>query len=158
MAVRVPMAGGHFALVDDADAERVLALRWYRQHRYAVNGRGGSKPTLGGRIYLHRFILNAPDGVLVDHINGDGLDCRRENLRLADHSLNALNRQYRNSTQFRGVSKGRTGWDAAVSVRGQRFVTRRHDSPEAAARAYDELATRHWGDAARLNFPTGARA
>ena len=102
---RVPLGHGRFAVVDAREAARVTALRWHLVKGYAAH-----KYRSGGRVntlYLHRFILGAPDDIDVDHRNGLYLDCRRENLRLATEAENGQNRQRanRNSrTGMRGVS------------------------------------------------------
>ena len=101
---RVPLGHGRFAVVDASEAARVSALRWHLVKGYAAH-----KYRAGGRVntlYLHRFILGAPDDRDVDHRNGLYLDCRRENLRLATEAEYGQNRQRanRNSrTGLRGV-------------------------------------------------------
>src|SRR5690606_1175342 len=104
MPKRIPLTKGMFTLIDDADCERVNLHKW-RAHRsrntwYAVRNGPGRK-----MIFLHRFISDAPEGLIVDHVNGDGLDNRRENLRLCTHAENARNRQTnRNNTSgYKGV-------------------------------------------------------
>jgi hypothetical protein len=86
MTVEVPLSKGYVALIDEQDAERVLARRWriHTESRdltfiYAVSGFGA-----GRVVRMHRMIIDAPVGMLVDHLNGETLDNRRENLRLTD--------------------------------------------------------------------------
>jgi hypothetical protein len=90
LVAHVPLPSGDFALIDAEDAGAVLVRSWnltgFAGKRRVV-GRFGNK-----KVYLHRFVMLAPDSVLVDHINGDPLDCRKQNLRYCDHSQNAKNR------------------------------------------------------------------
>jgi HNH endonuclease len=85
----------------------------------------------GRRIYLHRLLMDAPAGLDVDHINGNGLDNRRCNLRVVTRSLNALNRR-----AVRGLWRDGTRWRAALCVAGVRHDLGSHATADAARRAY----------------------
>jgi hypothetical protein len=92
---------------------------------------------------LHRVILQAPKGMLVDHINGDRFDNRRENLRICTPAENALNRKVHknNSSGFPNVEQtSATKWRAIVVRNKKRNVIRGFDSPEAAYQAAKQLA------------------
>lgn len=112
----IPLSRGKVALVDAEDFDRVNTSRWSCQpngkKEYAL--RGVRQPDGSYRSELmHRFILNAPPGVLVDHVNGDGLDNRRANLRLCSPSENNANKR------VRGTSRSRSGkWVARVKKDG----------------------------------------
>ena len=139
---------GMFALVDDEDYEAAAALRWslirpnlrcphgiYCQAW--VPGEGGTKR----RLTLHRFLLEPGNGVMIDHINGDGLDCRRANLRLATHSQNQCNRRARNGAAHKGVHRKPSGrWAARIESGGRTDYLGTFDTPEAAAACYQEAA------------------
>lgn len=120
--IEVPLTKGRVAVIDDANAEAVLAHKWY----YAPCGYAArAKWEKGGRrgvIYMHRFLLGEPSGI-VDHINRDQLDNRRSNLRVGNKALNSLNRapQSNNTSGFRGVDfdKARSRWVARISVDGK---------------------------------------
>ncbi len=154
--VEIPLSGGRLtAIIDAADAELVKGKRWHAVgNRYARTGTG-----LGGRecLYLHRLIMNPPPGVFVDHINNNGLDCRRSNLRLTDKAGNCRNRPpFRG---FKGVSRdSKNRWRAAISANGTTFHIGLFKTPEEAARAYDIAAVKHHGEFAWLNFPAEVRA
>ena len=94
----IPVGKALEAVVDADDYARVAEFTW------APSGKGYASARVQGRtrIYLHRLILDAPDDMEVDHINGDPLDNRRSNLRLVTHSQNMQNRH--NSRYLRGVS------------------------------------------------------
>jgi hypothetical protein len=173
-AVRIPLPGGLFALVDAADAERCLARkrnlrRWhgqgrvYAQTHWRESGRNRTET-------LHRFLLGCQrgDGQVVDHRNGDTLDNRRSNLRLTDRRGNATNvtsSKNQKAGGYKGVSwhPRAKKWQAAISAgpikasgRRARVYLGLFVDPASAARAYDAAALRHYGEFAALNFPNRA--
>ncbi len=94
----------------------------------------------------------------VDHINGNKLDNRRSNLRLANRSTNQANRgaSYHNKSGLKGVCHAphtKDRWRAQITVRGHKMYLGTFTTPEEAARAYDQAAIQHFGEFARLNFP-----
>jgi hypothetical protein len=124
--IEIPLTRGYVAIIDDED-EAVCRRRWSvritrSNNRYALSN---SEPVEGRRktLLLHREILGVSDpNVFVDHIDGDGLNCRRENMRLVGRSLNGRNRAgptLRNATSpYLGVSQHRTTgrWQAHIGV------------------------------------------
>lgn len=155
--VLIPIANGRYvAIVDAADAPRVREHKWSvaacsPDHVYATRTVRTSPAHPWHTLGMHRFILDAPDGVSVDHANGNTLDNRRCNLRLATASQQTCNRRKpRGSrTPYKGVQQlGRGRWTARVSAHLGVFST-----PEEAARAYDAAALHLHGAFARLNFP-----
>jgi hypothetical protein len=109
---------------------------------------------------MHRDVMGAPDGLLVDHINQNGLDNRRSNLRIATGAQNQRNAHGRgihrgkaSSSAFRGVSRSKGKWGAHVSVNGRNIRLGTFVTEEAAARAYDKAARQYHGEFAGLNFP-----
>lgn len=156
MTVQIPLSRGFVALVDDADAEAVLAFgKWHARTpragktyaRRNVWDRSGDSPRCTTYL-MHQFITGWD---YVDHVNGDGLDNRRSNLRPATARQNQGNVGLRrdNKTGYKGVKhhRGRYRADCAKQYLGI-FPT-----AEAAARAYDEAAVVAFGEFARLNFP-----
>lgn len=160
MAVRdLALSNGHSVIVDEADYEWLSQWRWYgkkdRVKVYAVRGirlPGGKKPTL----FMHRVILDAPKGMQVDHIDGNGLNNSRSNLRLCTLQQNAFNRQAQiGSSHFKGVSfeHRQNRWRACITI-NQKITRIGYFREEIdAARAYDQAARVHFGEFARLNFP-----
>jgi hypothetical protein len=109
-------------------------------------------------IRMHRDIMNAPSGLLVDHRNRNPLDNRRANLRLATHSQNMQNREKigkKTTSRFKGVSfdKKKNLWRADICYRGKIIFLGYFENEIDAARAYDAAAKKYHGEFARLNFP-----
>jgi hypothetical protein len=149
-----------FALVDAVDW-RMAAINWRAQRTstgkfYAVHNVTLGKP-IQRTLYLHREILQASTGTEVDHRNGDTLDCRRENLRLATHAQNARNTKtpVSNTTGFKGVRRIKTKWTAYIKIDGKQRHLGCFTSKREAARAYDAAAQQAWGEFARPNKKRG---
>ena len=155
--VKIPLACGKFALVDESDADRVRTIRWTCDRRkrttYVICSLARCRRL--GKLYLHRFILGCEGDI--DHENRNGLDCRRRNLRPCGQSQNNANARRRidNTSGYRGVSwsKANRGWGAWASDRGKTINLGTFATPEEAARSYDEDAIVRYGSFSRLNFP-----
>jgi hypothetical protein len=142
------------ALVDDEDYERVGGVLWHAA--YHPNSRGWYAKRIQN-IMLHREIMQAPDGVEVDHINGNTLDCRKDNLRLVTRRENSLNRKaVYAASGYRGVYSSGSRWRAIIRTPMGTVHIGTYDTPEEAAIAYDKAAIEHNGDFAMLNFPESA--
>jgi hypothetical protein len=96
--------------------------------------------------------MQPPPGALVDHVNGDTLDNRRENLRVATHAENSQNKR-KISKGFKGVYERRGHWIASIAACGTRVRLGSFATPEEAAMAYDDGARKWHGPFARVNFP-----
>jgi hypothetical protein len=154
----VPLTGGFFATVDAIDAARVLSKKW-RAHRKVntVYARANTSRKDGKRrvILLHRFILDATNGVFVDHIDGDGLNNRRDNLRLVTHAQNSTNRRrgINNTSGFKGVYLHKLSgrWRGRIFVSGKAICLGYHDTPEAAHEAYKAASIKLHGAYGRFD-------
>jgi hypothetical protein len=153
-------------LVDAADFEPMAQFEWYAARTSSTTYAGCStvrrSAIAGGSQYMHRLLLGVPPGLQVDHINGDGLDNRRANLRIATPAQNMQNRRPRRgaASSFKGVIRypsARTPWGSYISRAGKKAFLGAFPSEEAAARAYDAAARELFGEFAWLNFP-GDRA
>lgn len=160
VAKRIALTRGLFAVVDDSDFESLARHRWYaiiRVHTpYAARSvRSGGKKSM---ILMHRHLMGllAGDSRQVDHVNSDGLDNRRTNLRIATSQHNHYNFQARSgSSTFKGVSwNKRAGkWLASIGYEKRRRFLGYFDQEADAALAYDEAARLLHGEFARFNFP-----
>jgi hypothetical protein len=155
--VRIPLTQGKFALVDEDDAARIGVDGW-RACRNKTVWYAHRRLMSGTVQLLHRLVLEVPDVLEVDHINGDGLDNRRRNLRPATRRQNSCNRRKttkRTTSRFKGVHlDASTGlWRAAVSLNGRKTDLGSHATELAAAVAYDRAAAKMHGAFAKLNLP-----
>jgi hypothetical protein len=144
----------HTLHYDEEDRHLVEAHRWYvavQAHTcYAVY----SQPGTGGRVKVRLHQLIVPGCPQVDHVNGNGLDNRRANLRPATHQQNMRNKrtQARSEAGYKGVfSDGNGRWRARIFCNGQRFNLGSYDTPEEAALIYNAAAEKHFGEFAYLN-------
>lgn len=147
----IPLTQGKVALIDDRDYPTVLQHRWcaaklgniYYAHAL-IDGHTAS---------MHRLIMGNPPGISVDHINGDGLDNRRSNLRLANQSQQGRNtpKHKNNKSGFKGVSWCKGFWMATIYVNQRKLYLGGFRNPVDAARAYNEAAKKYFGEFARLN-------
>ena len=178
MAV-IPLTKGRVALVDDEDLARVVAAgkpHWrFSKGGFAVTGTANGyavtgQSARGDLIAMHRLVLGLdPSESSVDHVNGDGLDNRKANLRLATRTENSQNmRKPRSfgkkpgtSSKFKGVSYVSPGprssgrWQAHITVRKQQRYLGTFAHEEDAARAYDVAAVEEFGSFAWTNEKEG---
>ena len=149
--MQVPLGNGCVALVDEADWEMVARHRWH----VATGGHGNRYARSSKAGYMHRMIVRAPSNMEVDHINGDGLDNRRCNLRVATVAENHRNRRKPyGSSRFLGVSKCRNDrWRAQIKADGRVVHLGTFRDEVEAAVAYDRAAIRIHGEFAAPNFP-----
>jgi hypothetical protein len=147
----IPLTRGHVAIVDERDFEYVSQYKWLcTSHGYA------GTDIAHKRIYMHRMIMEAPDELTVDHINGDGLDNRRVNLRLATKRQNVIHRLRllpNAASKYRGVFLGKhgNGWRAQIFSKGKTIYLGTFPTEWEAAAAYNEAAKIHHGEFAMLN-------
>lgn len=157
MSRTIELTRGYQAVVDDEDYDRLVALgKWQvnvtGRHVYAIHSLNR------GRLYMHRVLIAGVP--LVDHINGDGLDNRRSNLRQAtplQNSRNMLPQSALTSSRFKGVARQPRSsihpWRAYIRINGRYSWLGVFPTQEDAARAYDAAACKHFGEFAHLNFP-----
>ena len=140
----IPLTQGKFAIVDAEDYERLSKYKWHVDKGDSTYY--AARSIVGKNFRMHREILNAPEGLVVDHRNHNGLDNRRENLRLCTVAENNMNRRpskrANKSSRFKGVSwdKRRRCYQAYIQQNGKLIKIGRFKSEIDAAKAYDEKA------------------
>lgn len=160
---RIPLSRGKHALVDLDDYDRLSRYKWHtvnaRGTFYAVRNTGQRRGQKRIVVKMHREVLKVPDGMFVDHINHNGLDNRKANLRPATQAQNARNRRKARRgnvhSKYKGLTwyKSQKRWAVRIMAdRKSRFIGYFDDELDA-ARAYDQAARKYHGRFASLNFP-----
>lgn len=148
----IPLTRGNEAVIDAADVALTAGYRWFshagRHTVYASrNEKVGERRSM---VLLHRVILSAPAGMLVDHIDGDGLNNRRSNLRLATAAENCRNQRLHkdSSSGLKGVSwhESANKWVAQIWANGKNNYLGVFSCPERAHAAYLEAAKKFHGN------------
>lgn len=138
--------------IDDADWRRLSKEKWRvvpRKHLLYCARDFGNR-----QISMHREILGVTDSrVSIDHIDGNGLNNRRDNLRICTSKQNRQNcRSFHGTSKYKGVSLNRCGkWKAKIGMDDGSIYLGLFDIEEEAAIAYNEAAKKHFGEFARLN-------
>ncbi len=145
---------GHSVTMDEADYNKLPNKRFFLTCGYCyiplkVNGKHTTTS-------IHRFIMQTPKDMVTDHINGNKLDNRRENLRICNQQENARNadKKSRNTSGYKGVffHKRDKRWFTQICLNGKMVWGGGFKTKEEAAKKYNELATVYFGDFARLNL------
>lgn len=154
----IQLTQGKVALVDDDDYEWLSQYKWY----YMSRGKHSNSPGYAARhsskktIYMHLAIMNAPNGIEVDHRFGDSLDNQKENLRFCTDAENSKNKHKRTESQskYKGLCrpKNRNKWQVQVYVNGKKHHVGMFDDEIEAAKAYDAAARQYYGEFAATNF------
>jgi hypothetical protein len=150
----ITLTRGLHALVDAEDYEWLKDYKWHATYSRASGTMYACRRDGRRTVLLHRQIMNPPKGMVVDHINGNGLDNRRCNLRICTQAQNAHNRRGHagRKSRFLGVSPRGDKWEARV---GRQHLGLFDDEVEA-AKVRDRKARELYGEHAWLNFPPGS--
>lgn len=149
----IALTQGKVAIVDKEDYEWLSRYKWYASES---GGKFYACRKNRRAVYMHREIVGAPKGMVVDHIDGNELNNRRSNLRVCTVSQNHQNRRRTGGrSKYKGVhlDKKLNKWVAAITLKGRYFHIGYFDDEREAARAYDKKATALFGEFAYLNFP-----
>ncbi len=152
---RIPLTRGKFALVDAANYYQLAKFRWYAE----ICGRTFYAARVHARkvIKMHRYIMKAPGHLVVDHIDHNGLNNTKSNLRLCTTAQNNRNAalSFSSTSRYKGVhwNRGAKKWAAKIKLNAKSHHLGYFTDEIAAARAYDEKAKELHGEFACLNFP-----
>ena len=144
---QIELTRGNFALVDDEDFLRLKDIKWHAREgkgrQYAAttfyNGRKNTPSSF--TCFMHHFIMGRPlNGIVIDHINGDGLDNQKKNLRFATHAENISNSMRRKKgltvSKYVGVNRSKKRWRSSICVKGKFIHLGIFATEEEAGQAY----------------------
>lgn len=144
---------GKFCLVDDSDFDDISKFVWRLSFNksdkfYAVSSEVG---------FMHRFLLDAPGNMKVDHKDGDGLNNTRSNIRICTQAQNCANRKTigkNNKSGYKGVyfNKSKNKWRAMLKFNKKEIHLGYFSNPVEAAHAYDNAALKYFGEFSKANF------
>jgi hypothetical protein len=152
----IQLTRGYEAIVDDEDYERLVAMGSWCAY-VDSKGKAYAVRRVGGKVTrMHRVIMNAEEGVDVDHINRETTNNLRSNLRVATRQQNNANsiKSMANTSGYKGVSwvVRVKKWRAYIKTGHKQKHLGYYDDPVEAARAYDDAAKAEFGEYARTNF------
>lgn len=148
----IRLTQSRFALVDDDRFDELDALAWCFNAKRGV----AFTNTIDGVVMLHRMVMGAEARVEIDHRNGNPLDNRRTNLRIATRTQqggNAIKKCSARSSQYKGVHRGPNKWHVQIRISGRKTHLGCFEVEIDAAQAYDDAARREFGEFACVNFP-----
>lgn len=156
---KIPLSQNQIAIVDDDDYEKINKYKWTadldkRCNKFRARRNIYKKGKNIKSILMHRFIMNCPENMTVDHINHDTLDNRKSNLRICTLQQNCGNQGPRKGTsKYKGVSwyKQIKKWTAQISYKFKKIRLGYFKTEKEAAQAYNEAAKKYHGKFAYLN-------
>jgi len=153
----INLTQGKVALVDDENYDFLNQFKWYARRTDGIYYAGRQASSIDGKrkiIHMHRVIMETPWGFEVDHINHDGLNNQKYNMRNCIRLQNARNRQSYGSSQYLGVSwyNRYNCWVANITIGGKRIHLGYFKEEEDAAKAYNTSALYYYEEFANLNM------
>jgi hypothetical protein len=153
---KIKLTQNQYAIVDQEDYEKLNKYKWYAKrciNRFYAHKRNEA----GVNVSMHREIMKPIKGYCVDHKDGDGLNNKRDNLRIvtiAENNYNKSKSRRTLSSQYKGVSidKRTNKWRVIIYYKYRKIHLGMFDDEIEAAKAYDEAAKELYGKYAKLNF------
>lgn len=154
----IELTQGYFALVDNEDFEYLNQFAWniriVKNTQYAKRSDKINKKAT--TIQMHRQIMNCQKNMMVDHINGNGLDNRKCNLRICTRSNNLMNSNKPKSkatSKYKGVNRSKSSlkWRAEIRLNTKGIYLGTFNTEKDAAIAYNNAAIKYFGEFAKLN-------
>lgn len=155
----IKLTKGYVTMVDDEDFELLNRFKWYSDVK--PNGvypsRKISTDGFSTSIRMHYYIIDVPEGCVVDHIDRNPLNNQKNNLRVASHSQNSRNRtksKSKTTSKYLGVywDKVNSVWKSQLRIKGMRINGGQYHNEEEAALAYNKYAKIYYGEFANLNI------
>lgn len=152
---QINLTQGEVAIVDDDDYDRLSKYKWRLQKnhncKYAMSGKYPQT------LYMHHLILCAVPGKIIDHVDNNGLNNQKLNLRYCTHAQNMRNRsKYTiSSSRYKGVSlvKSTHKWEASIRLDGKKLHLGQYESEEEASVVYDDASRKLHGQFSKTNNP-----
>lgn len=155
--MKITTRNGYTFTIDDEDYEKIKGHCWYGYTYPRGTSYIQTRIVVEGKVKIlgiHRLIMNAVNGTQIDHVNCDGLDNRKSNLRFCTNAENTRNRKKQTgSSEYKGVSwhKAARKWSAQITVNYKKIHLGLFITEKAAASAYDQACLEHFREFARPN-------
>ena len=157
----IELTRGYKAIIDDESYAIIKGHKWsavtiYRNNGTVINNYAVTRIGKYSTVRMHRLITDVAKELVIDHIDGNGLNNCLSNLRICEQYQNAMNKrpQLNTASIFKGVNwhKGRKKWIATIRINKERKYLGGFIAEEDAAKAYDAAALELFGEFARPNF------
>jgi hypothetical protein len=153
----VPLTKGYEAIIDAEDVDLVKGHNWWSEVCFKADGSLRAvyaRSDTSGMQYIHRVIMRADEFHLVDHIDGNGIDCRKSNMRLTANTGNSQNKKINcnNTSGFKGVTwnKRREKWEVKIMAYRKKKHIGYYVSLDDAAEAYSKASAIYHGEFGRI--------
>lgn len=155
-SVKIPLTQGHYALIDKEDLSELSKYKFHIDKGYVSTSKWIKEEKRVKHFRIHNILMAPSQGLEVDHINGDPLDNRKENLRIVTHSQNMMNSKIskNNTSGYKGVSFNiaRNKWQVHIMDNKKEKCVGYFNNKIEAAKVYNQEALKYYGEFAKLNY------